>query len=427
MQKKIVALAVAGLSTAAFAQTNVTIYGVADVSAQGYTMSASKALNAAGTTSPADGSVFSMQSNSSLLGFKGTEDQGNGLKALFQAETTLNMTGTNDAKSGGGGVSTATGSVFGGLRDTFVALSNKYGTLQGGYVSTPYRSSLVSFDVMPGATGSGTIEKVMGTMRMSQQLLGGATEAVSYEFGSSQRATAIAYAMPTLYGFNGSIAYTGSNNNGSTNTNAITEATSSTQATQTPTGVMAFNLGWTGYGVNVQGAFSQAKYNLSGGTCSSSTAALAEMGCTAFVGAANAYTSYLVGASYTGLPGLKVSAVYNRNSLGINSTSSFTADKLSNNQFYTGASYRMGNWEPRVSAVWSSGINTNDGGTQTGARQWTANLGYYMSKRTQVYGIISNLNNSADQNYNLGLQQNKLQPTAGQNLFTYGMGVRTTF
>ena len=30
MQKKIVALAVAGLSTAAFAQTNVTIYGVAD-------------------------------------------------------------------------------------------------------------------------------------------------------------------------------------------------------------------------------------------------------------------------------------------------------------------------------------------------------------------------------------------------------------
>ncbi len=32
MQKKVIALAIAGLaSTAAFAQTNVTIYGVADV------------------------------------------------------------------------------------------------------------------------------------------------------------------------------------------------------------------------------------------------------------------------------------------------------------------------------------------------------------------------------------------------------------
>ena len=38
MQKKIVALAVAGLSTAAFAQTNVTIYGVADLSGQGISL-----------------------------------------------------------------------------------------------------------------------------------------------------------------------------------------------------------------------------------------------------------------------------------------------------------------------------------------------------------------------------------------------------
>ncbi len=390
-------------------------------------MSQSKALNYNGLQNPADGSVFSMQSNSSLLGFKGTEDLGNGLKALFQAETTLNMTGTNDAKSGGGGVSTATGSVFGGLRDSFVGLNSKYGTAMGGYLSTPYRASLTSFDVMPGATGSGTIEKIMGTMRMSQQTLGGAVEAVSYEFGSSQRATAIAYAMPTLYGFDASIAYTGSNNNGANNQSAISTADSSTQATQTPVGVMAFNLGWSGYGVSVKGAFSQAKYNLSGGTCTAGS----EAGCTSLVGLANAYTSYLVGAIYTGLPGLKVSAVYNRNSLGTNANTingvALGADKLTNNQFYTGASYRMGNWEPRISAVWSSDVNGDDGGNQLGSRQWTANVGYYLSKRTQVYGLVSNLNNSANQNYNLGLQQNKLQPTGGQNLFTYGMGVRTTF
>lgn len=63
---------VAGLSTAAFAQTNVTIYGVADVSAQGTNMS--KGVNP-GTTKNEGGS-FNMKSNSSLIGFKGTEDLG---------------------------------------------------------------------------------------------------------------------------------------------------------------------------------------------------------------------------------------------------------------------------------------------------------------------------------------------------------------
>jgi hypothetical protein len=58
-----------------------------------------------------------------------------------------------------------------------------------------------------------------------------------------------------------------------------------------------------------------------------------------------------------------------------------------------------------------------------------------MSKRTQVYGVISNLNNSANQNYTFGQQASKLgyagsssaTTLTGFNLFTYGMGMRTTF
>ena len=181
---------------------------------------------------------------------------------------------------------------------------------------------------------------------------------------------------------------------------------------------MSFNLGWTGYGVNVQGAFQQANINLYSGAPIQNAA-----------GSVGNYTSYLVGASYTGIQGLKAAVVYNRNSLGIRENQPWTdgSNKLSNNQLWTGVSYRMGNWEPRVSAVWSSNINGLEDTNQLGARQWTANVGYYLSKRTQVYGLVSNLNNSANQNYNLGMQQNKLQPTGGQNLFTYGMGMRTTF
>ena len=416
MQKKIVALAVAGLSTAAFAQTNVTIYGVADVSGQGFNQSNVKAPSAT-ANGVNGGNTFNLQSNSSLMGFKGTEDLGNGLKALFQAETTLNLTGSHNNNDAGTstttGVAYGTGyGVFQALRDTYVGVSSKYGTAMGGFVSTPMRASLTSFDVMPGATGSSQIDKQMSVMRFGS----------AGQYATAIRATAVAYAMPTLYGFNASIAYTGSNNNGTTNSADASNCTNSVSACSVaPQSAWGFNLGWTGYGVNLQGAFQQNNNNT---TATPSVAANP--------GNYGDYTSYLVGAAYTGLPGLKVSALYIRNSLGTNGVTGVTtngAGKLSNNQAYAGASYRMGNWEPRVSATWSSDI---DGSNiqQFGSRQWTANVGYYLSKRTQVYGLISNLNNSANQNFTFGQQTSQLgtaQSTSGSNLFTYGMGLRTTF
>ena len=425
MQKKIIAVAVAGLSTAAFAQTNVTIYGVADVSGQGYSLSQSKAPSK--TNGGNQGNVFSVQSNSSLIGFKGTEDLGNGLQALFQAETTLNLTGNNPNGTQATGVNVNTSnSVFSGLRDSFVGLNSKYGTGMAGYLSTPFRATLTSFDVMPGATGSGSIETMSG-IRIADQgantVLGGKYAVNALSLTSSTRATAVAYALPTLYGFNGSVAYTGSGNNGLGNNTTINVSCGNdvSACTQTPQSAWGLNLGWTGYGVNVAGAFQQANINLRSN-------ADPVTGAVGVAGAMGNFTSYLIGAGYTGIAGLKTSVAYTRNSLGIRAISGTDgANKLSNNQLYAGVSYRMGNWEPRLSATWSSNVNGMTEVNQLGARQWTFNTGYYMSKRTQVYGLISNLNNSANQNYQMGQQVNGMKPTGGQNLFTYGMGLRTTF
>jgi hypothetical protein len=187
--------------------------------------------------------------------------------------------------------------------------------------------------------------------------------------------------------------------------------------------VFGFNLGWTGYGVNVQGAFQQANNQFSTATTTNLTSNPNAIG---------DYTSYLIGAAYTGVPGLKVSAVYNRNTLGTNGANTLTtggAGKITNNQLYTGVGYRWGNWEPTLSATWSSDV---DGASvqQMGSRQWQLRTGYYLSKRTQVYGLISNLNNSANQNYTFGQQNSQVGAATnatGSNLFTYGMGMRTSF
>ncbi len=412
MQKKLIALAVAGLSTAAFAQTNVTIYGVADVSAQGTNMS--QGVNP--SNKPAGGS-FNMKSNSSLIGFKGTEDLGNGLKGLFQIETNVNMTGQS---SNQGAAANTTNSNFSSLRDTFVGANSKYGTVMGGYLSTPYRSALVSFDVMPGATGDARIETMMGTQRVNKN-------GVVYTAGSSVRATAIAYALPTMYGFDGSIAYTGSNNNGNNENNASTGNNNMYSALST-------QIGWTGYGVNIKGAFQQAK--LMGSTTNQaatfSAAAFPQVSQTP----GNAYTSYLIGASYTGLPGLKASVVYNRNTLGMNTATvggtaaapiTTDANKGSNNQIYAGVSYRFGNNEPRLTYQNSSNTSYNGMSANDGATLWGANWGYYLSKRTQVYGIVSTIKNNQNGTVNMASGGTSLVPTGGQVVTTYGAGLRTNF
>ena len=422
MQKKIIALAVAGLSTAAIAQTNVTIYGVADVSAQGDSVSQAKA-----TASKPSGNAFNLKSNSSLIGAKGTEALGNGLNALFQMEYNVGMTG---ASSGAASTNSTVGDAQWGLRDTFVGVNSKYGTVLGGYLSTPFRSTLTSFDVMPGATGDGRIESLMGKVGFAGTVANGA---VSYtgSANSSVRATAIAYAMPTLYGFNGSIAFTGQNNNGNSNQTTATGTVSSTgtavtAVTANALSALSMNLGWTGYGVNVAGAFQQAKLNVSTPGIAVATSSSAIAYYPAAPTALQGLTSYLVGASYTGMPGLKVSAVYNRNTLGTNAMADAGAQKGSNNSVYIGASYRFGNNEPRLS--WQHQSNTSGlaGVSQNGAGQWTANWGYYLSKRTQVYGIVSAINNAAGAANNFA-SGNTVTPVAGNNLLTYGAGLRTNF
>jgi predicted porin len=89
MQKKIIALAVAGLvSGAAFAQSNVTVYGIVDA------YYAHSSADDADSINSINGGGLS----GSRIGFKGTEDLGNGLKALFVLEYGL----TNDANVGVG-------------------------------------------------------------------------------------------------------------------------------------------------------------------------------------------------------------------------------------------------------------------------------------------------------------------------------------
>ena len=188
MQKKVIALAVAALaSSAAFAQTNVTVYGVVDVS-QSYVQSS-------GTNVDANNQkwVGRLDSNSSNIGFKGVEDLGNGLKAIFQYES---------------GFAADTAGALAGGRDTFVGLTGGFGTVVGGNLTHPLRAMGVKVELAPGATGFGT------TMSVTGRIAGTDTGA------DNRAANTVAYVSPSFGGFSGTVAYI----NGETQQNGANRA-----------------------------------------------------------------------------------------------------------------------------------------------------------------------------------------------------------
>lgn len=183
MQKKIIALAVAAMASgAAFAQSNVTVYGIADM---GYNYSSSS--EAAVKVKSRSGVDSGLQSGS-RLGFKGTEDLGNGLKALFTYEMGLNVDqGTSGQNR-----------TFG--RQAFVGLTGDFGTVLAGRIYTPQFSLVTKVD--PFATGTvGDVSFGRGVYTMASGRLAGVA-------GEIRLNNVVAYVTPTFGGFNVVAAYT---------------------------------------------------------------------------------------------------------------------------------------------------------------------------------------------------------------------------
>ena len=146
MQKKIIALAVAGLmSGAAFAQTNVTISGSIFM---GY--DANKTTGTAATA--AFGTVNRFTDHSSNLNINGTEDLGGGMKAIFQIDTRFGLDQAGGTWAGGNswvGLSGNWGSLRAGKNDLH------YNELAGGIGAMRVRSlqSLLGHGIMSEVNG----------------------------------------------------------------------------------------------------------------------------------------------------------------------------------------------------------------------------------------------------------------------------------
>jgi predicted porin len=165
----ILGLAGVGAFAGARAQSNVTIYGIADAAIVGES----------GGSAGRQTKVTSGAGSASRIGFRGSEDLGNGTSVFFTLETGAKIdSGELDASN----------TIFN--RQAFVGLKTKAGAIALGRQYTPYHQALVEV-IDPFRTGyAGTSKNLMP------------------DNGTNVRTSnTVTYASPQAHGFNLDLAY----------------------------------------------------------------------------------------------------------------------------------------------------------------------------------------------------------------------------
>lgn len=170
-------LIAAGMLTAssAMAQSNVTVYGIIDTGVSYVTNS----YNAARTEKGPTAKVMTLTGTlPSRIGFKGSEDLGNGLSAIFTLESGFSP----DTGAEGQG-----NRIFG--RQAFVGLSGDWGQLTIGRINNMTTLSMMKSDVLgPNVFAMGSVDAYLANGRSDNAIgymgrFGGLSVGATYSFG----------------------------------------------------------------------------------------------------------------------------------------------------------------------------------------------------------------------------------------------------
>ena len=337
MQKKIIALAIAGLaSSAAFAQTNVTIYGSVDA---GYAYRWDAENKVAGGASSRS-SLDTGASAGNRLGFKGVEDLGNGLKAVFLMEQGFRFDGSEAGAAQGG-------RLYG--RQAYVGLAGGFGTAVAGRLYTPFFSLWSSVD--PFAAGTvGQARNVWSSGAGVDGLL----DPVRVD-------NAVAYISPSFGGFNVTLAYSNATGIG----DAVTpENAANNAANNTVYAVLAkYAAGPVDVGFNA--------HRIAAGS-----------------GVANTTAKSVDNYTLAGTFDAKVVKVHALATYNVVDSSASRAD-------FTGSNYMLGLSVPVGKATLKTSVNYSDyngqakNGLKGNAVQYALGADYALSKRTNFYTAYS--------------------------------------
>ncbi|WP_233839200.1 porin [Paraburkholderia sp. ZP32-5] len=369
MRRRLVVIAVLGaLSSPAFSQSSVTLYGILDAGLN-YTVGSQKAIVngrpvGAGNQLALNDGAFGMFG--SRWGLKGTEDLGSGLKAIFTLENGFSMSSGAFAQGG---------AEFG--RQAFVGLDSPYGRLTLGRQYDPHLDIVAPFSAawqFAGyiATHAADVDNLLSTRRLNNSIkytmpkFHGVNAEALYSVGGVAGSVSRNQAWSLAVGYDGGPFQFGAGYLTINNPNV-----SFYGANPNGTGVTGNNLGSLGSATSpannpaYAGFASANRYNLAG------------------VGASYTYGSATAGVIYTNVryTGLGDVATSGPNPLGYSGTAAINTVELNLRYFFTptilvgvmGSLTRVGS------------VGGHDGASY---RQFGGGAHYFLSKATELYALV---------------------------------------
>ncbi len=336
MKKTLIALATLGMVAGAAQASNVTIYGQLQPS---YDFMTVKAPAKSGLSSqPAlDEDYTNMNDNASRIGFKGSEDLGNGLQAIFKLESYFNIVDGNG---------------FDGSRDAYVGLKGDFGSVMFGKIDTTYKTISSKYDAFGDTIGD--YNSIMGMAPSVVDGWGGNYFAAD---ANNRDSKTVKYVSPCMNGIKVMANYT---------------LDGSADETTKAWGVGAT---YDNGPLNVLAAY-EKQSNVNGDDDQEAK-------------------FWKVGASYQ-IDAIKLKALYEkaeRPTFG----SPWADGDADRNAFFLGADFALnGN-----TTLMASYINAGDfeGKEESGAKAWNLGVNYKLSKRTSIQGIYSYLKNDVNGAY----------------------------
>lgn len=341
MKKKLLALAIAGAFVAPVAMAdsaNVTVYGIADVSVD-FTDTDDSTAGVSGNT------THKVSSNSSRIGFKGSEDLGGGLKAIFQVERGVTMDDGLIAENN--------------ARNTFAGLSgDSWGSLTFGRNDTAYKTSTRGLDVF------------LDHIADNRTLMGRGTSSFDTRFKDTVR-----YDSPNMSGFKVAATYTaGAENN--------------TLSTHTEDGkALALSATYATGPFSVAGAYQKNDFG------STTTGA---GGVAALAGALVDEDAWKIGASYK-VDQFALNAVYEE----IEDSLGNAAGGMGHDAYYVSGVFNATANDAIKLAYGKAEKTQDDSLANSGAKQWSIGVDHSLSKRTTVYAMYTQLDNESAASYSL--------------------------
>lgn len=426
MKQKLLAVAIASLSGAAFAQSNVTISGVVrlgfeQVSAGGATVAGASATSRNRVTD-----------NGSNIRFSGEEVLGNGLSAWWQMESAMGV--SDNAGSAGAASNAAPGVTTLGSRNTAVGLKGGWGNLfmgkwdvhynSGNGVDTTNGNDAFSSraQVLNILHGNGAAITAIRAAANANNAVAGAGRNAANAFGGRQN-NVISYVSPNFSGFDVRITH-------------------STQAENTAANMSAKDKTWA---VNpaysngpIHAFYSWMKLSNTGAAVVANVAG--ESG--------NNLTGQRLGASYTFPMGFKIGLVWDKNKADVaDGSNSFDAVGIAAAGGNVGAhasrertawampiQYVTGPHRVNFAYAKAGNLKTNIGTVNdSGAKLLVLGYEYSLSKRTSVAALYSAITNGTNAAYDFREASVNIAGTSGTGLAagadprTIQLGLRHAF